>query len=131
MSLLSGDLASQIFAGFKGRLLSGIIRHQTVPESGGLDALGDPIDTATTDTAIEGFTEAYDDAFRNRAGIPETDLMVNIFAKSCPGVTPSKDDVVRIDHGTVAEWYQLRRVKTDPATALWTCQAFAVPDPAS
>lgn len=130
MALLTGDLASQVFAAFKGKLLKGIIRQTVIPESGALDSHGDPIDSDPVDTAIEGFFENYDDAYKARAGIPLNDLQVNIFAKSCPGVTPTKDDVVKlIGTGGVAVWYQLRKVKTDPATAMWVCQSFVIPEP--
>jgi hypothetical protein len=129
VGILEGSLAEQIYKGFKGRLLSGIIRQRAVPTSGALDTYGDPIDLAPVDTALEGFTEDYDDAFRARAGIPGTDLKVNIFAKSCPAITPGKDDLVKFTRAGVAEWYQLRRVKVDPAGALWECQAFRIKDP--
>jgi len=129
MAILDGDIASAIFKGFKGKLLTGLIRQRTVPSSGALDQYGDPIDLEATDTAIEGFVENYDDAYRARAGIPETDLQVNIFAKSAPAITPGKDDIVKFTRGTVDTWYQLRRVKTDPALALWQCQAFEIEAP--
>lgn len=130
MALLTGDLANQVFAAFKGKLLKGIIRQKVIAESGGLDTLGDALDEEAVDTAIEGFWENYDDAYRARAGIPITDLQVNIFAKSCPGITPGKDDKVKlIGTGGIAVWYQLRAAKTDPATALWSCRAFVIPEP--
>lgn len=131
MGLLDYDLATQIYAGFKGRLLTGLIRQYSAPQSGALDSHGDPIDLAPVDTAIEGFTEGYDDAYRARAAIPSLDLKVNIFAKSCPGITPGKDNIVKFTRDGVGEWYQLRRAQTDPATALWVCQAFAIPEPAA
>jgi hypothetical protein len=130
MGLLDGSLAEQIYAGFKGKLLTGIIRKRSQPESAALDSLGDPLELAPADTAIEGFTENYDDAFAARAGIPSTDIMVNIFAKSCPGIVPGKDDIVRMTQAGVATWYQLRRAKVDPAGALFICQAFVIPEPA-
>lgn len=129
MGFLDGSLAQSIYDGFKGRLLTGTIRQSAAPDSGVLDDRGDPIDTVETDTALEGFTENYDDAFMARAGIPGTDLMVNIFAKSCPSITPGKDDRVAMVQAGVTTWYQLRRAKIDPAGALWVCQAFKIPDP--
>lgn len=128
--LLDGDLATSIYEGFKGKLLTGLIRQRVTPESGALDSLGDPIELSSTDTVIEGFVENYDDAYRARAGIPETDIQVNFFSKSADGVTPGKDDLVKFTRGTTDTWYQLRRVKTDPAIALWSCQAFQIPEPA-
>lgn len=129
--ILDGSLAEQIYKGFKGKLLIGTIRQYSAPESGALDAFGDPIELIETDTRIEGFTEDYDDQYMANAGIPTTDLKVNIFGKSCPGVIPGKDDKVRFRQGGVDTWYQLRRVRTDPAGALYVCQAFVTTVPLS
>lgn len=131
MALLEGDLAKSIFKGFKGKLLSGTIRQRATPDSGALDEYGDPVEVTATDTAMEGFVEDYDDQYRVQAGIPETDVLVNIFAQSCPAVRPSKDDVVKFTQGGTVTWYQLRRVRTDPALALWSCQAFVIEEPAT
>ena len=129
MGFLEGSLAQAIYTGFKGKLLSGLIRQYSEPSSGALDAYGDPIDLSPTDTTIEGFTENYDDAYRARAGIPETDIKVNFFAKSAPGIVPTKDDIIKLTNNSVDHWYQVRRAQTDPATALWVCQAFAIEAP--
>mgnify|MGYP001562722116 CR=1 FL=1 len=129
MGLLDGDLAEAIFQGFKGKLLTGVIRQKAVPESGGLDDLGDAIDATPTDTPLEGFVDEYDAAFKARAGIPQTDVKVCIFAQSIPGVRPGRDDKARIDRSGSSQWYQIRRVMTDPALALWECQSFEIQDP--
>lgn len=121
MGLLDGDLAQSIYDGFKGRLSTGVIRQSEVPTSGALDQYGDPADLATTDTALEGFFEEYDAMYITRAGIPKDSVKVNIFAKSCPGITPRKGNLVKLTRGGVDRWFQLRRVQTDPAQALWTC----------
>lgn len=125
MALLTGDLANQVFAAFKGKLLFGLIRQFSAPISGGLDSYGDAIETVPTDTAIQGFVEDYSAYYRATAGIPATDIRVNIFAKSAPAIVPGRDDKVQMN----GVWYQLRAVTTDPATAMWTCQAFPIPSP--
>lgn len=125
MSLLEYDLAKSIYKGFKGKLLTGIIRQSVSASSGALDSYGDPIDPVPTDTAVQGFVDHYSAFYRAQAGIPDTDLRVNIFAQSAPDITPGKDDRVRF--GT--RWYQLRAARTDPATALWDCQAFEIEAP--
>lgn len=125
--LLTGALAKAVYAGFKGRLLKGQIRQKTYAMSGGLDQYGDPLaaDDVTL-TACQGFVENYSDHYRANAGIPAEDVKVNIFAQSIPGITPRKDD-----HATFGGiWYCFRNVETDPATALWSCQAYVVPEPA-
>jgi hypothetical protein len=128
--ILDGSLADAIYAGFKGRLLTGLIRQSEPPVSGALDALGDPIDLATTDTAIEGFYEDYDSAYLARAGIPGDSVKVSIFAKSAPDIEPGKDDIVKLVQAGSALWFQVRRVQTDPAKALWVLpDAFRIPDP--
>ncbi|GGB00540.1 hypothetical protein GCM10011491_30930 [Brucella endophytica] len=122
--LLTGQIAKAIYAGFKGKLLTGQLRQQS---AGGLDEYGDPTPGTVTLSPMQGFTDEYDDAYRARAGIPETDLIVNIFAQSLPaGIRPGKDDKAQF----LGQWYQIRAVKTDPATALWTCQAFRIEAPA-
>lgn len=123
-SLLEGALASAIFAGFKGKLLKATLRREVSSISGGLDELGDDLASTPMTWGAEGFTDDWSDAFKARAGIPLTDSKVCLFAKSLPaGVRPEKDDKVNIPAGSAA-WYQLRNAKTDPATALWTCQAY-------
>lgn len=121
--LLTGKIAAAIFKGFKGKLLTGELRHETPNDV--LDEYGDPTLPAINYTPIEGFVDEFSDMYRAKAGIPDTDLKVNIFAQSAPGLTPTKDDKVLMN----GVWYQLRKVKTDPATALWTCQAFRIDPP--
>lgn len=121
--LLEGKIAKAIFKGFKGRLLKGTLRRDT--DSTTLDSLGDATSTTKTEFSIEGFTDEFEDLYRVRAGIPETDLKVNIFAESSPGLVPEKDDRVTFQ----SKWYQLRKIKIDPAGALYECQAFQVPAP--
>lgn len=123
MALLTGDLAKAVFAGFKGLLLSGELRRET--PSASVDGYGDPLSPTISYFAIEGFVSRYSEFFKNQAGIPDTDLKVNIFAQSAPTLTPNKDDKVLFE----GQWYQIRKVATDPATALWTCQSFAIDPP--
>lgn len=122
--LLTGKIAKAIFNGFKGKLLKGTLRHDT--PSSTLDDKGDPIAATPTRFSVEGFTDEYSAFYRAKAGIPETDLKVNIFSQSSPGLTPTKDD--RVTFGGV--WYRLRKVNVDPAGALFECQSFEIPTPA-
>jgi hypothetical protein len=130
MGLLDGQLASAIYAGFKGKLLIGSFRQATVPASGALDSYGDPIDAGYVDTPCQGFADEYSAFYRAQAGIPDDSVKVCIFAKSMPGITPAKDDKVKLTQAGVATWYQVRSVATDPATALWTLESFTIPEPA-
>lgn len=126
-SLLEGQLAQAIFQGFKGKLKTGTLRRVGSGGSGGKDELGDPLATSAQTWGFEGFTDNYTAYFKAQAGIPETDLKVCIFAKSLPaGVEPKRDDQAQIG----GAWYQLRKADTDPATALWECQAYAIKAPA-
>jgi len=127
----AAELATSIYEGFTGELLTGTIRNFTPPTSGALDRRGDPVELSKDDVAIEGFVENYDEAYRARAGIPETDLMVNWFSQSAPSVLPKKDSLISMTQDGVTTWYQVRRVKTDPAHALWSCQSFIVKAPTS
>lgn len=121
MGLLDGALAKQIFAGFKGLLLKGRIR-QEVPS--GVDSNGDPIVTVV-ETAIEGFLDEYSAFYKQTAGIPDTDFKANFFAQSAATVTPTRDDKIFLG----GKWCQVRKVSTDPATALWECQVFETQAP--
>lgn len=134
MGLLDGQLAKAIYAGFKGRLLRGrLLRVEPTGDSGEegvLDALGDPIAEDPTFYGLEGFTDRYSDFIRANAGIPDSDVKVCIFAASLPaGVRPSKDDKVAFTRAGVESWYQLRADATDPAEALWECQAYEIEPP--
>ena len=121
--LLTGKIAKAIFNGFKGKLLSGELRRETpVPI---LDEFGDPTDETVAYFAIEGFTDEFSDFYRAQANIPDTDLIVAIFAQSSPGLVPNKDDIVTFK----GKWYQLRAQKVDPADALFECRAFEIPPP--
>ena len=121
MGLLDGDIAKQIFAGFKGLLLKGKIRQEVVS---GVDANGDPV-TSVVETSIEGFLDEYSEFYKASAGIPDTDFKANFFAQSAASVTPTRDDKIFLG----GKWCQVRKVNTDPATALWTCQVFQVQAP--
>lgn len=125
MGILTGDIAKKIFQGFKGKLLTGILRH--AEPQGALNSYGDSTSQTTTDYDIEGFVDQYTAFFKSQAGIPDTDLKINIFAQSIPGVTPTKDDKAQF----LGVWYQIRRVSVDPATALFECQAFKINSPFS
>lgn len=130
MGLLDGDLAKSIYAGFKGKLLTGIYRLEAVPSSAGNDDHGDPLITDPEDVPMQGFWDEYNLAFKAQAGIPQGDVKVCIFAESMPDVKPSQDGIVRFDTpGKPSRWFQIRQVQTDPATALWTCQSFEIEAP--
>lgn len=122
--LLEGQIANAIYKGFKNKLLKGTLRRD-VPSS--LDARGDPVSTSPLTWGMQGFVDLYSESFRAQFGVPDTDAIVNIFAKSLPsGVQPTKDDKVLFR----SQWYQLRTVSVDPALALWMCQrSFVIPAP--
>ncbi len=134
MGLLDGGLSAAIYTGFKGKLLKGVLRRNSSPDSAGLDELGDPLDIeADEDIAIEGFVDRYSAFTLAQPGFPQTDLKVCIFAGSCPGVSPRGNNLVRFDYKGGARWFRIRDgdggVKTDPATALWECQAYEIEAP--
>jgi hypothetical protein len=122
--LLDGLIAKAIYDGFKNKLLKGTLKRISVDPSAGLNARGDPVATIEQTWACQGFVDTYSEFFRTTAGIPDTDSMVAIFAKSLPeGVRPIKDDLVQFATPIGSNpWYQLRSVGVDPATALWECR---------
>lgn len=125
MAALLDSLATELYAGFKNKLRKGLLKRTALASSGGLNSLGDPVDTDETEWPCQGFVDSYSDKFRPSDGVPSADAKVFIFAKSLPsGVRPEKDDIAEMPTGTA---YQLGSdIKTDPATALWECQATRV-----
>ncbi len=128
-------MAASIYAGFKDKLRSGLIRR--LGEGTGLDGHGRPIDPVPIDIAFQGFVDDYSPFTRAQAGIPETSLRLNIFGASLGGQRPMIGDLARVDFPAAngqparSEWYKLQeRLVTDPAAALWQCEAQAVKAPA-
>jgi hypothetical protein len=124
--LLEGKIAKAVHKGLKGKLLRGTLRKNVSAVSTGLDDLGDPVDTAPESYRCEGFVDNYDAAYSARAGIPSTDVQINIIAGSLKkGIIPETDDKVLMK----GQWHQLREAKTDPATAMWVCRGFEIEPP--
>lgn len=120
--LLTGLLAKQIYQGFKGKLLSGLLWRYT--PGAGVDPHGDPNPGTWAPLSLEGMIETYDSAYRARAGIPQDDVKILIFAQSL-STSPTKADVIFMR----GQYWQSRQVETDPAIATWTLQAFGVTKP--
>lgn len=121
--LLTGDIAKAIFKGFKGKLLAGELRREVATPL--TDEFGDALASTPSFFSVEGFTDQFSDFARASSNIPDTDLIVAIFAQSSPGLVPEKDDKVTFK----GKWYQLRKIKVDPADALYECQAFEIQPP--
>jgi hypothetical protein len=125
--LLTGQIADEIFKGFKGKLLTGTLMRDTPSTT--LDELGDPVSVTTQSWKCEGFVDNYSAYTKAVAGIPSTDSNVSIFARSLPAnVRPQKDDRVIMTNGVTASHWELRNAQVDPAGALWQCQA-STPEP--
>ncbi len=123
MGLLDGEIAQQIYNGFKGQLLKGTLMRDSLPVSPVINDRGQVTNKILQQWSCEGFVDSYNDVFRVSAGIPATDSKVSIFAKSLPsGIEPIKDDRIVFNSKT----WQVRERKTDPATALWECQSYEV-----
>lgn len=127
MGLLDGDLATSIYNGFKGKLLTGEVRRNAPGISAGLDDQGDPLDLDSETWDVEGFIDNYSRDTRARAGIPDTAVKVCIFAQSAPDYSPRKDDTVRIG----ARWARILDgpIVIDPAGALWELQGQEIDAP--
>lgn len=126
-SPLESQIAKAIYAGFRGKLLKGVLRRSLNAVSGGLDALGDAAATGPQDYAIEGFREAYSAYTRANAGIPETDAKIIVLARSVPA-RPQQGDAIWLYKDSEPGWWQVRaRPDVDPATATYTMRCFLVP----
>lgn len=121
MAGILDKIRTDLFAGFKGKLLKGTLKRVALDPAAGLDRFGDPQDKTTTTWDCEGFVDNSSKAFRGQDGVPKHFVKVCIFGASLPsGVHPGLDDIVQFG----GEWYQIMSpAETDPATALWECRA--------
>lgn len=132
-SFLDG-MPGSIYAGFKGKLRTGVIRR--LAGGNGTDSHGRPQGQAPTLHKLEGFQDDYSDFTRANSGIPANAVRLNIFSASIkPTLAPTKDMLVRLDYPAAnglparSQWFKLLGADTDPATALWVCPAFKVEAP--
>lgn len=119
-SLLETEIASIIWKGLRGKLLSGTLRHATL---GAVDSYGDAAKTIST-VSVEGIVDNYSAFYKKSAGIPESDVRILLLSGSTARV-PQKDDQIKFRN----QWYQVREVSKDPANATWVLQSFAIEDP--
>jgi hypothetical protein len=119
--ILEGQMANAIYAGFKGKLLTGtLVRHS--PSDLELDLFGDPVSLTGTSFSCEGFVEKFSEYYRAVTGVPDTDVKVMIFAKSI-STEPTTDDIVVFRDIQ----YQIRKIlEIDPAIATYTLQCFEI-----
>jgi hypothetical protein len=117
-SFLSGSLRKQLAQGFRGHLLTGTLTRETAT---GLDSYGDPTTTSAT-YRVQGFHDAYDESYRVRAGIPETDSKI-VLVLGNGQIDPIKDDEITLSG---YKTFKVRRVKVDPAKATAECQVFEI-----
>ena len=122
MASILDSIASEIAKGFKGKLRSGTLRR-AVPATG-VDEFGDANAGTYATYTCEGVVSDYSAFYQQVAQIPDTDIRLLLIAGSM-SVSPKQDDQVNMD----GRWYQVRRVRTDPATAAWDCQAYVIEDP--
>lgn len=114
MSLLD-DIRADIGAVFGDTSL--FFSDCTLTRATGSGGWGEDMASATTYTC-KAMIEAYSDHLRAVAGIPDTDVRLMIVGTSL-SVDPLKGDTVAMG-GRI---WALIRVDTDPAQAMWTCQA--------
>ena len=116
-SFLEGQLRNALAKGFKGKLLVGTLSRATSTTN---DVYGDPIEGTPVTFRVEGFCDAYNDVYRNQAGIPETDSKVTLILGNCQ-TEPIKDDLISFPN-----WpqFKVRKVKIDPVRATAECQSF-------
>jgi hypothetical protein len=106
----------------KGKFRKGLLVRM-VP--GGLDEYGDPADPVPAEFAFEGLREDYAADFRERAGIPQEDCRVLVFAATVT-IEPAPDDFVYIE----STWFKVRAIEEiDPARATFKLQCYKTTDP--
>lgn len=122
-SFLENKLRDAIGKGLGAQLLTGTLERTAPAASSALDDYGDPVETATATWPVRGFDDDYDAAYRARAGIPESDVKVCVIGSGLP-TEPRKDDVITLSARGAQTRYRVRAVRSDPARALWECQAY-------
>jgi hypothetical protein len=122
MASFLDTIATEIAKGFKGKLRTGTLRRGA--PGAGVDAYGDAASVTYTTYTCEGVVSDYSAFYQRMAQIPDTDVRLLLIAGSV-SVTPQQDDQVYMD----GRWYQIRMVRTDPATAAWDCQSYVIADP--
>lgn len=120
-SPLESQIAKAVYAGFRNRLLKATFRRVSAGVSAGLDEHGDAIDFGPVDYTCRAYRESYSAFYRAQAGIPDSDCRIVVLARSL-SVTPQVDDMIYLQ----AQWWQVRAVDTDPATAIYDLRCFAV-----
>jgi hypothetical protein len=119
-SLLEGALAKAIYAGFKNKLLKGVLTRTTPGST--LDSNGDPIGVSSSTFGFEGFVENFSRYYKRPDGVPDGDVAIMIFAQSIKTVPTIEDRVVL--RGVT---YQLRKlVDQDPANATYRFAGYSV-----
>lgn len=125
-SFLEGSLARSLDAGFRGTSLKGQLYRGVPDEDGGMNALGYANRVQGNIWDCRGFIDNTRDYFAGPTS--RTIITVNIFSKSLEKgtVEPQKDDLAQFR----GDWYQLGEIRTDPAKALWICEAMktTIPD---
>ena len=114
MSLLD-DIRAEIGAVFEDTSL--FFSEAVLTRATGLGGWGEGVAVFDTYPCM-AMRESYSDHLRAVAGIPDTDVKLMIVGTSI-AVDPLKGDTVALNGRN----WSLIRVDTDPAQAMWTCQA--------
>jgi len=114
MSLLD-DIRADIGAVFEDTGL--FFSEASLTRATGSGGWGEDMASSTTHPC-KAMIEAYSDQLRAVAGIPDTDVKLMIVGTSV-AIDPIKGDTVTLSGRNWA----LIRVDTDPARAMWSCQA--------
>jgi hypothetical protein len=121
MGLLDGEIATLVGDALDFMLLDGTLRREV---STTVDSLGNPVLSTPATYTFRGFDDEYTAAYRAMAGIPERDIKI-VVAGSSIATVPLQNDKVTIR----GAWYQVRKVVTDPARAVYELQSFLIEAP--
>lgn len=118
-SPLSGSLAKAIGGAFKGLFLDAVLTRYVVPDSPAPDPI-DPPEPVPVEYPCKAIHDTYSDFYRAQGLVEAGDRKVLILATSLT-VTPQENDKITIR----GETFSVVMVRTDPALAVWECQARA------
>ena len=124
-SLLPSAIASTVANAFRGKLLTGTLRRESVAS---VNSKGDPVAGSPSLYSVQGIIDNFSALFITLNNVPATDVRVLLIMNlTQPFTEPVQDDLIQFRD----TWFKVRRVvERDPANASISLQCFKTEAPA-
>lgn len=114
------DLAADVTSALAGTLRTATLwKSEEVGDDGAGNIIYDYVAHA-----CQGTRANYDARYAAEAGIPRTEVSIELLAGTLD-IAPKNLDYIEIENA----WHVITTVETDPATAVWSCQCTLSTDP--